>query len=277
MKIKKYILASLSLIATYLYQNKFVKKNSFKINNSKIPPSFRGFKIIQLSDIHCDKIGFSDQIFFDNIRKEKADLIFITGDILDSYRNNSATAYNILSQLVDMADCYFVSGNHELRLGDEYENLKKVLDKLGIKNISNRKVSLKRGNDKIIISGIEDFNYFLVDDYKNYYANHRNTLLANYDSGEFNILLAHRPEKLYIYSEVGFDLVFSGHAHGGQWNIPFVGRIFSPSQGFFPKYTHGIYKEKNTSMIVSQGLGNSSFPTRINNNLEYIVVELDNN
>ncbi|MNP80788.1 phosphodiesterase YaeI [compost metagenome] len=70
-------------------------------------------------------------------------------------------------------------------------------------------------------------------------------------------------------------MVFSGHAHGGQFRIPFVGGLLAPNQGFFPKYTSGIYKEDNTSMIVSRGLGNSIFPFRINNSPELVVVTLE--
>lgn len=273
-KLSKLTMFFLAGVGIYFQQNKVVKKSTYEIKSNKIPASFDDFKIAQLSDIHCDKIGFSDLIFLKNLRDEKPDIIFITGDILDSYRNNSAVAHNILSQIADIAPCYFVSGNHELRLTEEYEKLKLVLKKLGITNLNNSNVELKRDNETIKISGIEDFNYFIYSDRTNYYANHKNMLVDLYDENIFTILLAHRPEKFDIYNEVGYDLIFSGHAHGGQWNVPFVGRIFSPSQGFFPTYTNGIYKNTNSTMIVSQGLGNSSFPTRINNRLELVIVKL---
>ena len=87
-------------------------------------------------------------------------------------------------------------------------------------------------------------------------------------------MLSHRPEKFPIYAEARYDLIFSGHAHGGQWRIPFIGGIFSPSQGFFPEYTSGCYTKDSSTLIVSRGLGNSSFPIRINNRIELVLVTL---
>ncbi|MDO4814424.1 MAG: metallophosphoesterase [Gemella sp.] len=272
--IKKIFLTTAILSAVYLYQNKYVKKREHIINSPKIPKEFDNFKILQVSDIHCDRVGFSDQVFIENIKKEKADIIVITGDILDSYKNDTDYAYNLLAQISEIAPSYFVSGNHELRLPEEYNKIKKVMADLGITHLENQSELIEKDGSRLNLVGIEDFNYFIKNDKDNYYANHRNELLKNYKEDMFNILLAHRPEKFFIYSEIGYDLIFSGHAHGGQWDVPFVGRIFSPSQGFMPKYTHGIYQENSSKMVVSQGLGNSSFSIRLNNFLEYVVVEL---
>ena len=90
----------------------------------------------------------------------------------------------------------------------------------------------------------------------------------------FTILLSHRPELFPVYAAHGLDLVFSGHAHGGQMQIPFVGGLIAPNQGFFPKYHSGLYTEGSTNMIVSRGIGNSLIPLRVNNRPEVIVAEL---
>ena len=259
----------------YLEQNKLVKISKHTIKHKKIPTNFNGYKIVQVSDIHCDKVGISDQLFLQKIKKLNPDIIVITGDILDSYRNNTEVAYNILVQLSAITKCYFVTGNHEIRLPEELNKLVEILNKLGIKYLSNENIVIEKNNACINLVGIEDFNYFRNRDKIHYYAHHKKALTNNYNSETFNILLAHRPEKFSIYTEVGYELVFSGHAHGGQWNIPGLGRIFSPSQGFFPTYTSGIYEENNSKMIVSQGLGNSSFPFRINNKLELIEITLE--
>lgn len=259
----------------YLEQNKLVKISKHTIKHKKIPTNFNGYKIVQVSDIHCDKVGISDQLFLQKIKKLNPDIIVITGDILDSYRNNTEVAYNILAQLSTITKCYFVTGNHEIRLPEELNKLVEILNKLGIKYLSNENIVIEKNNTCINLVGIEDFNYFRNRDKVHYYAHHKKALTNNYNAETFNILLAHRPEKFSIYTEVGYELVFSGHAHGGQWNIPGLGRIFSPSQGFFPTYTSGIYEENNSKMIVSQGLGNSSFPFRINNKLELIEITLE--
>ena len=95
-----------------------------------------------------------------------------------------------------------------------------------------------------------------------------------YNKDVFSILLSHRPELFEIYHKYNFDLVFSGHAHGGQIRLPFIGGLVAPNQWLFPKYDGGLYEEDNTKMIVSRGIGNSILPFRINNNPELIYVTL---
>ena len=94
------------------------------------------------------------------------------------------------------------------------------------------------------------------------------------ESDGYMILLSHRPELFDLYVETEMDLVFSGHAHGGQFRLPFIGGLVAPNQGFFPKYDAGQFKEENTTMIVSRGVGNSIIPIRINNRPEIIVARL---
>lgn len=275
LKFCKYLGIVFSAASLYFYNNKTVKTTYYNIKSKDIPKNFSNFKILQVTDIHCDKVGYSDLEFFKKIKNENPDIIVITGDIFDSYNNYPEYAYNFLANLSEIANCYYVSGNHELRLPLEYEHLKNILDKLNIKNLNNTSIELFREKESINLAGVEDFNYFKNMYKENHYSEFRNQLIKNRKLGMYNILLSHRPEKFNMYEELNYNLIFSGHAHGGQWNIPFVGRIFSPSQGLFPEYTHGICTLNNTSMIISQGLGNSSFPVRINNRLELVVVVLN--
>lgn len=94
------------------------------------------------------------------------------------------------------------------------------------------------------------------------------------DNDGYTILLSHRPELFTTYTASGVDLVFTGHAHGGQFRIPFVGGLVAPNQGFFPEYDAGLYTAETTNMVVSRGVGNSIIPLRINNRPELIVVTL---
>ena len=89
----------------------------------------------------------------------------------------------------------------------------------------------------------------------------------------YQILLAHRPETLTQYAQTGIDLVFCGHAHGGQFRLPWGG-VIAPNQGFFPKITAGIYRQDGTQMVVSRGLGNSWIPIRLFNRPEVLLVTL---
>ena len=267
-------LAPIIAASSIIRQNKKLKVRKTTLKFDKLPQAFDNFKIAQVSDIHCDKVGHSDLSFINKIKNFNPDMIVITGDILDSYNNNMDIAYNILSQLAIVAPCYFVSGNHELRLPEEYEQLINRMKKLNITHVHNSKLFITKNNESINLVGVEDYNFFKNEDNLNHRANFIKTLKELYSSNHFNILLSHRPEKFPIYADIKYDLIFSGHAHGGQWRIPFIGGIFSPSQGFFPKYTNGNYVLKNSTLIVSQGLGNSSFPIRINNRIELVLAIL---
>ena len=267
-------LAPIIVASSIIRQNKKLKVRKTTLKFDKLPQAFDNFKIAQVSDIHCDKVGHSDLSFINKIKNFNPDMIVITGDILDSYNNNMDIAYNILSQLAIVAPCYFVSGNHELRLPEEYEQLINRMKKLNITHLHNSKLFITKNNESINLVGVEDYNFFKNEDNLNHRANFIKTLKELYSSNHFNILLSHRPEKFPIYADVKYDLIFSGHAHGGQWRIPFVGGIFSPSQGFFPKYTNGNYVLEDSTLIVSQGLGNSSFPIRINNRIELVLATL---
>ena len=250
------ILAFIPFLATSIFaNNKKLKQSNLSLSFNNLPTSFDNFRIAQISDIHCDKVGFSDLSFINKIKKFSPDIIIITGDILDSYKNNTDVAYNILCQLAIISPCYFVSGNHELRLPEEYERLQTILNKLNITNLNNTSLLLEKNNEFINLVGVEDYNHFKNEDN----LNHRNNFKETLDE---------------MYVEAKYDLIFSGHAHGGQWRIPFIGGIYSPSQGFFPKYTNGKYIKENSTLIVSRGLGNSSFPIRINNPIELVLVTL---
>ena len=267
-------LAPIIVASSIIRQNKKLKVRKTTLKFDKLPQAFDNFKIAQVSDIHCDRVGLSDLSFIKKIKDFNPDIIVITGDVLDSYNNDMDIAYNILSQLAIVAPCYFVSGNHELRLPKEYDDLKNIMKKLNITYMHNSNLLIKKNNESINLVGVEDYNFFKNEDNLNHRANFINTLEKLYSPNNFNILLSHRPEKFPIYSDIKYDLIFSGHAHGGQWRIPFVGGIFSPSQGFFPKYTNGNYVLKDSTLIVSQGLGNSSFPIRINNRIELVLATL---
>ena len=91
---------------------------------------------------------------------------------------------------------------------------------------------------------------------------------------DFTLLLSHRPELFDIYVEEKVNLVLTGHAHGGQFRLPWAGGLVAPEQGLFPKYDAGLFTEADTQMIVSRGIGNSIIPLRINNPPEIVVVQL---
>ncbi len=274
MNYKFLALAPLLIAGSLLKQNKKIKVTKHTLEFKNLPIDFDNYKIAQVSDIHCDKVGYSDLSFINKLKEFNPDIIVITGDILDSYKNDMDIAYNILCQLTSIAPCYFVTGNHELRLDKEREELALILKKLNITYLNNKNITLQIKDSRINLAGVEDYNYFKFKDNLNHRENFKNKLNDLYSKNKFNILLSHRPEKFNLYVEEKYDLVFSGHAHGGQWQLPFIGGAFSPSQGFFPEFYKGTHKKDNTTLVISQGLGNSSFPLRIHNQRELILVTL---
>ena len=194
--------------------------------------------------------------------------------MIDSRQTDLDVALEFAWQAGKIARVYFVSGNHEARV-PEYEDLKIGLVKAGVVILENQKVQITREGGSITLMGIDDPSFqkdYLFGDAESV-ARQAIEDLQNESDG-YTILLSHRPELFDVYVDTGIDLVFSGHAHGGQFRLPFIGGLVAPNQGFFPKYEAGRFNEDNTTMIVSRGVGNSIIPLRINNPPEIVVVEL---
>jgi predicted MPP superfamily phosphohydrolase len=208
------------------------------------------------------------------IERLNPDIIVITGDLVDSRRYNLNKALKFINSAIDIAPIYYVSGNHEARTR-MYTKVKETLEDAGVIILDNTMISI---NSNIDIIGVPDPDF--LDDF---FFNSTNTseiinILEKYCNDEkFQILLAHRPELFSLYSEYNIDLIFSGHAHGGQMRLPFIGGIFAPNQGFFPKFIEGMHVQNKSTMYVSRGLGNSIFPFRIFNKPEIVVVTLKSN
>ena len=159
----------------------------------------------------------------------------------------------------------------------EYEDLKMGLAEAGVVILENQKVQITREGESITLMGIADTSFqedYLFGDSESV-ARQAIERQQNESDG-YTILLSHRPELFDLYVDTGMYLVFSGHAHGGQFRLPFVGGLVAPNQGFFPKFDEGRFTEENTTMIVSRGVGNSIIPIRFNNRPEIVMVTLRN-
>jgi predicted MPP superfamily phosphohydrolase len=197
----------------------------------------------------------------------KPDIIVITGDVIDGRRKKAEAALSFVSRASGIAPVYYVSGNHEWRYG-RYNALRAQLRAAGATVLDNAGVTLKKEDDRIQLMGVKDLAFGKESVFK------KNLRKLAAESCGMTILLSHHPEKIAFYAACGFDLVFSGHAHGGQVRLPFVGGLFAPGQGVFPKYTSGLHKVGKTSLVVSRGLGNSLFPLRVFNRPELVLVML---
>ena len=278
MTIKKLIIALAILLIILMiwtiWGNTALELNKHTIESNKIPKAFDGYKIAQVSDFHNAEIGEENERLLAMIEAAEPDIIAITGDMIDSRRTNIETALDFAEKAVKLAPCYYVNGNHELRVL-EYEELKKGLLELGVVVLENESTKINIKNQEITVIGISDPSLEANELWSveaEVVNDHLGELIKVDDN--YKLVLSHRPELLEIYCEAGADLVLTGHAHGGQIRLPFVGGIIAPHQGFFPKYDSGIYIKEETNMIVSRGIGNSLFPVRFNNRPEVVLIEL---
>ena len=275
-KIIKYfaiILVTL-LVVTYLYfENNTLEISKYKIKSKKTI-ELVDFKIAQISDYHNSNSKSLKKSIIKSLNKEKPNIIVITGDLVDSRFTNIDVSIDLITEIKDIAPIYYVSGNHESRIGSDYDILKrKLLDNNVI--IMEDKIEQINFNGAILnLVGISDpaLEHKSYLDDKEIVAGVLKEL--KYDRNSFTILLSHRPELYELYTEYEYDLVLSGHAHGGQIRIPFIGGIVAPNQWFLPKYDGGLYEEGTTKMIVSRGIGNSILPFRINNNPELVYITI---
>ena len=253
-----------------LWANTAVEVNTYEITGQRIPEAFDGFRIAQISDFHNAEFGEGNRKFLKLLAGTEPDIIVITGDLIDSRRTDVEIAMHLARELVKIAPVYYVPGNHEARVA-EYDALKAGLLDAGVTVLENQAVSLDREGEYILLAGIEDPSFRLGDEAEST-ARVLTELLP--DTGEYTVLLSHRPELFETYVNGDVDLVFSGHAHGGQVRLPLVGGLVAPHQGLFPKYDAGAFSEGNTTMLVSRGVGNSIAPIRFNNRPEMILVVL---
>ena len=270
------VLVILCLGIWTLWGNIALEVNEYEIVSDRIPEAFTGFRIAQVSDLHNKDFGEGYGKLLTLLSQINPDIIVVTGDLIDSRQTDLDVALEFAWQAGKIARVYYVSGNHEARV-PEYEDLKTGLVKAGVVILENQKVEITREGESITLMGIDDPSFqedYLFGDSESV-ARQAIENLQN-ESDEYTILLSHRPELFDLYVETEMDLVFSGHAHGGQFRLPFVGGLVAPNQGFFPKYDAGQFNEENTTMIVSRGVGNSIIPIRFNNRPEIILVTLSN-
>ena len=257
-------------IVVFLYvNNHWIIVSEHVYESERVPASFDGMRIVQVSDLHDALFGAKQEKLVQKVKNANPDVIFITGDLVDSNRYNLEQSLQAVRQFVKLADVYYVLGNHEVatnKVNEIYEEL----SSLGVHVMANTSTVLERNGERLSIIGIED--PLMGMETNNMLA----MATAYIPQDRLTLLLAHRPEFFDVYVDHGIDVVFSGHAHGGQIRIPGVGGLVAPGQGLFPKYTAGIYERNATSMVVSRGLGNSSVPFRIFNLPEIVVFELHN-
>ena len=295
MKKKYWLLILAILVASVIwnvYWNSRIVVHTYTHVNEEVPQAFDGFRIVQLTDLHSVRNEVQGQLVYETILGQEPDIICVTGDLVDSryYASNGVDGEKLtlalMEKLVKLAPVYFIYGNHEMILLDNPQNneFKTALEKLGVQIINNELVSYTKetGGEFIYIGGIQDPSTLYKDYRYAFLSNNGERMEAMLDAvtvgvrnEEFFLLLSHRPEYLEMYDQYPVDLVLSGHAHGGQFRLPFIGGVYAPGQGIFPKYTAGLYETDDLEMYVGTGIGNSVIPVRIFNPPEVLTIILE--
>ncbi len=237
--------------------------------------------VIHLSDLHSKQFGLSNTDLLRVIIDEHPDFVVITGDFVDDTGRHIPDLINFLTLLTGVCPVYYITGNHEHRLNC-FDSLMEEIAETGTMVLDNRIASCEIKGSSFHILGLEERlgriyrdNTHFTDPLRGY----RTKKLKELEGLDgVRIVLSHFPQKFALkgeesYCNFDFDLMFSGHAHGGQWIIPKLGPLFAPQQGVLPLYTCGVYGD-HPKLVVSRGLGPSTMPFRLNNRPQVVHVIL---
>lgn len=284
------LIAAVLLILAEIYRetHRFVV-TEYEIRTPKLPPEMEDKRIVFLSDLHNREYGEENGKLLEKIREQKPDLILCGGDMLVANRNTHGgresswgKAAECMKKLTEFAPVYCALGNHEQRMledpenyGDSYWKYKKELEQAGIHFLVNESCEMEWEGTRVLLYGMkmpsECYARFgrmepSLQDMKDG--------LGQADPQAWNVLMVHHPEFVTIYKEWGADLILSGHLHGGVMRLPVLGGVISPQVGLFPKYSGDCYKEGDTSIVVSKGLGTHTINIRLFNPAELIVLHI---
>lgn len=234
-------------------------------------------RIALITDLHGSLYGGSQKNLIKAIKKRNCDLVLFAGDIFDEYTLDD-NAKRLLTALSAFYPCYYVTGNHEHWRGDAAQ-IKQWVRNCGITVLEGTGQIVAIRGQKLMILGVDDPEAFAGSSYSQnrvgggWYRQFE-ACRAAIERGTFSVLVSHRPELVSAYADSGFDLVVSGHAHGGQMRIPFIANgFYAPNQGFFPPFAGGLYELENTDLIVSRGLCKNEIP-RVFNPPEVVIIDI---
>lgn len=263
MKKKRIIWAVVALLLLVMviwtvWGNTTVGLTTITLTEENLPRGFDGFRIAQVSDLHNSWLW---EKAIERLKEAEPDIIVITGDLVNGDPADVEVALAFAKEAIKIAGCFYVTGNHEGTMAEEdYAHLLTGLRELGVVVMEDSQTVIHCDGSYLALVG------------HSWGSEANLAMLSDFDG--YRILLSHQPERFAEYVSANYDLVFSGHAHGGQVRLPFIGGIIAPGQGLFPQYDSGLYSDGNTDMVVSRGIGNSSFPIRFNNQPEVILLEL---
>ena len=264
------ILALIAAAAAFLIKDSRddLEISRYEVKSQKLPESFDGFKIVQLSDLHGAEFGEDGMGLVEKVKELEPDIIALTGDFVTD-EGDLAAVEKLAARLTELCPVYFISGNHEFGSGLAVK-VRNILERAGVKYLSNEYLTISRGEDGILLGGVEDPLAYADMLSPDELAQKMNDAAPD----AFKILLGHRNYWMTEYPELPVDLIFCGHAHGGLIRIPGVGGLIGTDRRLFPDFDAGEYNNGRYTLIVSRGLGNSVSIPRIFNRPEVAVVIL---
>ena len=236
-----------------------------------LPDGFEGLRIVQISDLHGHEYGQDSEALLALVAQQVPEFIVVTGDLIDQ-ESHLAMVPALARGLAAIAPTYYVTGNHEWAVGG-VPRLKGILTECGVTVLSNQYVTLERNGDSLVLAGVDDPNgYADQKTPEELYGE------IQREAGDLcTILLAHRNDRFDQYAAAGYDLVISGHAHGGIVRLPFTDGLLGTDRKLFPTWTAGVYTLGDSTLFVSRGLGNNTVPIhgfRLFNRPDLAVLEL---
>mgnify|MGYP001530155103 FL=1 len=264
------ILALIAAAAAFLIKDSRddLEISRYEVKSQKLPESFDGFKIVQLSDLHGAEFGEDGMELVEKVKELEPDIIALTGDFVTD-EGDLAAVEKLAARLVKLYPVYFISGNHEFGSGLAVK-VRNILERAGVKYLSNEYLTISRGEDGILLGGVEDPLAYADMLSPDELAQKMNDAAPD----AFKILLGHRNYWMTEYPELPVDLIFCGHAHGGLVRIPGVGGLIGTDRRLFPDFDAGQFNNGRYTLIVSRGLGNSVSIPRVFNRPEIVCVEL---
>lgn len=244
---------------------------SYTVENEKIT---NPFKIVMVSDLHNKTFGENNKTLVDKVSEQQPDIIAVLGDMNMQSVDDLSVVKSTVSQLAQIAPVYYVLGNHE----SNYEyGVDKIVEEIemtdGVTLLQNEIEHININGNKIALCGMDDKIFSDSDKEKECWQTLRN---LSENESEYRLVLWHYPEdtELFEWQQLKYDLMLSGHTHGGLINIPFFGRLYAPASGWFPWLVYGDYYTLSGRLIITSGLSRSSEIPRINNYPEIAVVNI---
>jgi hypothetical protein len=229
-----------------------------------LPERFEGFRIAQVSDVHHGRLVSIEEVrrVVGLANAARADLIALTGDYTTSRREYVEPCAEALGELRAPEGVWAVLGNHDHNTDGPLT--RQALRRRGVEVLTNQNTELRRGADALQLAGVDDWGWGKADFART---------MRGVDTARPSVLLSHEPMALDVPETRGVSLILSGHTHGGQVMLPFVG---SPAAYVWKhlKYLRGTYESEGTQLYVSRGTGVIGVPVRLGARPEVAVLRL---